>query len=246
MFTPKTEKIAKLAQEYPAVIKELERIFQGPTNLYIDYANVAHWQERLGWYFDMKRLKQFFDSFDNIQSVKIYYGTLAGNEHSEMFIRSLERRHYDVKTKPVKIMKWSIDVSSIPPDSTSILLDFINKPLLRQFKLETIEYLNERLRELNDQGIKYIETRKCNFDVEIGRDMLLDFERNHVDTFILWSGDSDFADPIAQLLSDGKNVSIFATVRRISRELAETGVHVFDVRKIKEFICENKYIEKKS
>lgn len=240
MFIPKTEKIEKLAQQYPEIIAKLEGIFIGKTNVYIDYANVSYWQNKLGWRFDIKKLKRFFDSFDNIGAVKIYYGTLDGDKRSEDLMGAFEKYKYEVKTKPVKIMRWSIDVSSIEANSPAILRDFISKPLLRKFKLETIEYLNQQLKELNDQGMKYIEVRKCNFDVEIGRDMLLDFEKNGVDTFILWSGDSDFADPISQLIDDKKNVHIFATARRISKELSETGVQMFDIKKIKEFICRNK------
>lgn len=40
------------------------------------------------------------------------------------------------------------------------------------YKIENIEYLNNIFRELNSAGVYYIEDRKCNFDVEIGRDML--------------------------------------------------------------------------
>jgi len=76
MFEPKTEKINKLAKENPIVIKQLESIFLDKTNIYIDFANVLGWEEKLGWNIDLKRLKQFLDSFDNINSVKFYYGTL--------------------------------------------------------------------------------------------------------------------------------------------------------------------------
>ena len=91
--------------------------------------------------------------------------------------------------------------------------------------------------KLNDQGKKYIEVRKCNFDVEIGRDMLLDYERNKIDNYVLWSGDSDFADPVNQLVKDGKKVVIFATSRRISLELAQTQSLKYDIQKIRNFIC---------
>ena len=97
--------------------------------------------------------------------------------------------------------------------------------------------MNGKLKELNDRGIKFIEVRKCNFDVEIGRDMLPDYENNNIENFILWSGDSDFADPVNQLLKDGKKVVIFATARRISFELGETASLKFDIQKIRDFIC---------
>lgn len=244
MFTPKTEKIERLSQEHSGVIQELEQLFQGSTNFYIDYANVVHWQRKLGWHIDVKRLKQFLDSFDSIQEVKFYYGTLQGHEHSDALMKQLTHRHYTVITKPVKIMRLSIDVSGIPENSPTILQNFIDRGLLAKFNLETIEYLNGKLKELNQQGITAIEHRKCNFDVEIGRNMLTDYDKNGIENFILWSGDSDFAEPVSQLLKDGKKVFIFATARRVSRELAATGAGIFDIKKIREFICSSREIKK--
>lgn len=139
-------------------------------------------------------------------------------------------------------MKLSIDVSGIPKNSPVILERFIKKSLLRKFSLETIEYLNTQLEELNKKGIKTIEHWKCNFDVEIGRDMLIDHQKNNIQNFILWSGDSDFEDPVRQLLKEGKFVAIFATARRVSPELASTGAYIFELWKIKDFICWNREI----
>lgn len=237
MFIPKTKRIEELAKLFPEITKELESIFNGSTNIYLDWANVIHWQERLGWHFHLKRLKQFFDSFDTIKSVKLYLGTLSGNEKSEESVIQSRSDGYDVKTKPVKLMKISIDASSVPSNSPELLKNFIKKCLLSKLNIETIEYLNDKLAELNKQGIIHIEDSKCNFDVEIGRDMLIDFERDNLDNFILWSGDSDFADPILQLIKDNKKVFLFATAREVSFELDHVGVPIFEIKKIKEFIC---------
>jgi len=128
------------------------------------------------------------------------------------------------------------------------LLDqFIKRSLLRNYQVSTIEYLNERFVEMNKNGVRFIEDRKCNFDVEIGVDMLLDCERNRAEVFVLWSGDSDFADSVEKLLDAGKKVVLFATARRISRELGDLrskGLIVFDIIKIREFICWNKELKK--
>ncbi len=151
-----------------------------------------------------------------------------------------EKCGYIVKTKPVKIMKLSIDVSSIQSNSPEILKDFIRAPLLKKLKVEAIEFLNNQLRELNQQGILSVQDLKCNFDVEIGRDMLIDYERNGIEDFVLWSGDSDFADPINQLLEDDKKVVLFSTARKIASELnklREKGLFIFDIQKIRNFIC---------
>jgi len=240
MFQPKTERIKELAQKYPKRILELERIFDRKTNVYIDFANVIRWQDKLKWHIDLKRLKQFLDSFENVKKIKFYNGKLEGDEKSLTILEEAEKYGYDVKTKSVKIMKLPIDVSSISPTSPEILKNFIRTPLLKQLKVEVIEFLNNQLKELNQQGILFVQDLKCNFDVEIGRDMLLDYEKNQVENFILWSGDSDFADPIKQLLEDGKKVVLFATARRVAselNELQEKGLFIFDIQKIRDFIC---------
>jgi len=237
MFKPKTKRIQELAKIFPDIIEELELIFSGNTNVYIDWSNVIHCQDRLEWHINLRRLKQLFDSFDTVKIIRLYTGTLEGNEKSEQSVQEATDNGYEVKTKSVKIMKMSINTSSIPINSPALLVDFVKKCLLSKLNLETIEYLNARLAEFNKQGITYIEDKKCNFDVEIGRDMLRDFDNDNLNTFILWSGDSDFADPIIQLMKDGKKVFLFATAREVSHELNEVGLPIFDIKKIKEFIC---------
>lgn len=141
-------------------------------------------------------------------------------------------------------MRLSIDVSGIPKNSPAILEKFIKPSFLRLLDLATVEFLNEKLKELNKKGVLYIEHRKCNFDVEIGRDMLIDYDRNKIQDFVLWSGDSDFADPVNQLQKDGKKVVIFATARRVAPELGKTGAQIYEIRKIKEFLCWPREIDK--
>lgn len=237
MFNPKTEKIKKLAALHPKTIKKLEQVFDKPSNVYIDFANVIHWSEKLKWHIDLKRLKQFLDSFDTIKNVRFYSGTVPGDPNSEAVIKEAQNLGYAVKTKPIKKMSLSIDVSGIAVDSTAVLQNFIKKPLLKRLSVGTIEYLNQRLSELNATGINHVEQWKCNFDVEMGRDMYLDYERNGIENYVIWSGDSDFADPVSQLIQDGKQVVIFATSGRVAPELNETGVLIYEIWKIKNFIC---------
>jgi uncharacterized LabA/DUF88 family protein len=245
MFTPKTDRIRDLAEDFPDRIQELEQIFDSQTNVYIDYANVRPWANRLGWHIDLKRLKQFLDSFNTVGAVKIYQGTLMGDAESERFVREIKSYGYDLTTKPVKIMRLSVDVSSVANDSPDILKSFVRTPLLRNMKLEAIEYLNDQLRELNKQGVRYLEDRKCNFDVEIGRDMLLD-DKGGIQNFVLWSGDSDFADPLNQLIADGRRVFVFATARKVASELnvlVRKGLYIYDIQKIRNFVCWKREIE---
>ena len=240
MFRALTPEIEALAKKYSRQTLELEALLDRKTNLYLDYANLKNWSSKLGWRVDMCKLIQLLRCFDTVNEIKVYYGTIAGNPTSERRIERFRELGYKVVTKPVKMIRLSVDVSSLSSRSaTEILRNFVAVELLKQLKIESVEYLNDRLRELNKQGIIYLEHMKCNFDVEIGRDMLLDHVMNMVEGFSLWSGDSDFADPVAQLLRDGKKAMLFATARRVSSELSELtkdGLAIYDIRKIREFI----------
>lgn len=248
MFNPKTDRIKEIAEYKKEVITQLEDIFSNKTRVYIDYANVRPWSVKLGWHVEIKRLKQFLDSFDTIDAVNFYNGYLEGNERSEKEKNEAEYNKYFLRTKPVKKIKLSIDASSILPDSTVLINQFIPRSLLKKYEITTIEYLNERFMDMNKKGEYFIEDMKCNFDVEIGVDMLLDCERNNAETFILWSGDSDFADSIEKLMSAGKKVVLFATAHKVSRELSalvSNGLMIFDIQKIRDFICWKKELERK-
>jgi len=239
MFKPKTPIIQNLAQQQPKVIEQLENLLTGRCAVYIDYANVRSWSKRLGWEIDLKRLYQFLKSFDNIQKVSFYFGMLSDDERSAKFIKTVKRFGYRVRTKPVKVMRIPIDVSSISPESPDILKQCIHRALLQKLDIQTIEYLNTKLGELNKNGIDSLEEWKCNFDVEIAMDMTVDYERNGIDCFGLWSGDSDFHDLINELLNNRKKVILFATARRIAFELNElrlNGLIIFDIAKLRNFL----------
>lgn len=240
MFTPKTEKIENIVKDNQEAINKLADIFNVNTRVYIDYANVRPWSNKLGWHIDLRRLKQFLDSFDKIEAINFYNGYLEGDERSEKEKRETENCKYILRAKPVKILRFPIVASSVPADSTSLLKQFIRRALLKKYEIETIEYLNECFKDMNKKGEFFIEDMKCNFDVEIGVDMLLDCERNNAKTFVLWSGDSDFADPLEKLIKSGRKAVLFATAGRISKELNELkaiGLEIFDIFDIKEFIC---------
>jgi len=72
---------------------------------------------------------------------------------------------------------------------------------------------------------------KCNFDVEITTDILL--EKYSLDEMILFSGDSDFSYLIDKLKSMGKKVIVFSSKKTLSWELklkASEIVYLEDIR----------------
>ncbi|MCF7906607.1 NYN domain-containing protein [Patescibacteria group bacterium] len=247
MFIPKTEKIEKIYNKSPDKVNNFDHLINKNTILYIDYANVKNWKLKKSWHIDIKRLKQFLNCFDNVEKINLYYGSLIGDKKSELEIKKIKKFGYNLITKNVKIMRHSIDVSSISMDSTILISQFIRKNLILHLNKKEIIYLNKIFYRLNKLGKMYIEDRKCNFDVEIGRDMLIDFTKNNIKSFVLFSGDSDFADPINQLLKDGKNIILICTYHCVAKELNQLrkkGLIIFDINNIKNFICRNKEIDK--
>ena len=245
MFTPKTDKIRALATLHPDVITKLEAIFNQPTAVYIDYANVRPWSTKLGWHIELKRLKQFLDSFDTIKSVNLYNGYLKNDPDASKEIADLKRFGYILTTKSVKIMRLKIDARKILLTSTELLRQFVSSALLRKYPPSTVKYLNKCFLDMNRRGEYFIEDRKCNFNVEIAVDMLLESKNGIVKNYVLWSGDSDFYDPLRRILKTGNKAVVFATAGRVSAELNELkkeGLSIFDIFDIKNFSCWRKEI----
>jgi len=218
-------------------INELKSWLDGKTHIYIDYANVRAKCERKGWALDFAKLDDLFRTLEKVKCATIYFGKIVGNRDSEGFHAMLKGFRFKIETKPVKFMRLSIDVSGIPKDSPNVIKNFVEPCLLRKLKVEAIEYLNSQLRELNETGIKNIEMMKCNFDVEIARDMLLDYEVRDVETFCLWSGDSDFASPILHLLNAKKRVIVISDgISPELNDLKPDGLRIFDIKKLKDII----------
>ncbi len=218
-------------------LRELGGLFGGDTHVYIDYANVRNCCSRLGWSIDLRKLKTVLDSTGKVKSVRFYFGTIVGDKGSEGFVARARKEGFEVQTKPVKFMNLSIDVSSITLQSPDILQGFMNETFIRSLKVEAIEYLNQQLAELNKQGKYSLPHMKCNFDVEIATDMRLDHALNRAQTYCLWSGDSDFAHPILQLLSGGRKVIVVS--KGIATELNDlkgSGMVYYDIRKLKGLI----------
>lgn len=236
-FIPKTDRLNKLSQLFPNEIKKLETFFNKPTIIYVDFANVIPWRNRLGWNVDIKRLKQLFDSFPNIKKVRFYYGELKGDLHSQTILSEARNHGYEVTTKPVKIIKQSIDVTSINMQSPDLLRQFISKPLLDKLSVQDIEYLNNRLKDLNTTRVYELFDRKCNFDVEIRGHIEDDSKEKGIENFVLWSGDCDFEEPIRKLKSLKKNVTVFCVRGHLAKELAFAGAYIYLVYPLRNYIC---------
>ena len=218
-------------------LQELANLFTGNTHVYLDYANVRSCCSRLGWEIDLRKLMDLLKATGKVKSTRFYFGTILGDKRSEGFTARARKEGFEVQTKPVKFIKLSIDASSVPLQSTSILKSFLSETLIRSLKVEAIEYLNTQLAELNKQGTLFLSMMKCNFDVEIATDIRLDHALDKAQTYCLWSGDSDFAHPLSLLLSEGRNVVVVS--KGVATEISELkgdGMIYYDIRKLRELI----------
>jgi uncharacterized LabA/DUF88 family protein len=218
---------------------EISGLFVGDTHVYIDYANIRKACLRLGWRVNLKKLKQMLDATGKVKNVGFYFGTLVGDKGSQGFMARARKEGFAVVTKPVKCMNLSINASSTSIQSPDILRNFISETLIRSLKVEAIQYLNQQLLDLNKLGTLSLEERKCNFDVEIASDMRIDHALGRAQTYCLWSGDSDFAHPILQLLEAGRDVVVISGgVATELNDLRPYGLVIHDIRKLRSLISD--------
>jgi len=255
IFEPKTDRIVGLYKDESNKkhISDFLSYFgeNDKVGVYVDYGNVRPWADRkIKWHIDVKRLGQFFKSFEKINKKRFYYGCVKGDFTSELTLKKAEQ-FFDVSEKEVKIIKVKIDVTGLKDNhDTSLLKSFIRKSFLKKMSIEDVEYLNNILRKLNKEGVLYFEDKKCNFDVEMGVDMLLDHEKEDVSTFILMTHDSDFIDPVKRLIEKGANVVMLCPMRGLASEFYELqtknnngSFRIFEITKFRQFLCKTDELE---
>lgn len=203
----------KVIRERLDIGEEFGRIF-----VFIDFSNVNKWFENdtqdwndrplasdecLG--IDIDKLKSFSDTIG--EKVRLYYGEDPMNAGSCKFTDAL-RIVFDgrnVVTKDLQKIKHYLALEE-----------------------EGVKYEKQ-----DGDGKKFVEIRKCNFDVEIAVDAIKMME--HYDTFCLFSGDADFAYLNSFLRKKGKKIIIFKG-GYITTKLRNTADLVLNAQQIKKDI----------
>ena len=174
---------------------------------YLDLANMFHWEEVLKWQFRIEDVIRQLNNIKSIKEVKVYYGF---NERSPEISRQLHTRTRKtgaiLRTKSVKFIRKAID--------EALLFKRITRTLFDNNLNSEIEMIVQKLRELIGN---YIEEPKCNFDVEIALDMMDDAEK--ISGILLFSGDSDLAEPLQRLKIKGKKIYIIGVRGMTAGEL---------------------------
>ncbi|MDD2732104.1 MAG: NYN domain-containing protein [Candidatus Pacebacteria bacterium] len=94
--------------------------------------------------------------------------------------------------------------------------------------------ITKPLKVIKTEDIERGDIRKANFDVEIAIDAMEMI--NKFDTFVLFSGDSDFDYLLKKIRGKNKNVLVISSKHHISKELIENSDKYIDIKKLKNLI----------
>lgn len=188
-------------------MKEEEKILKlnGKTLAVIDWANVYGWTKKLKWQVDPQRLFDFLKSYPDIFDIRFYFGVEKGNEKSEKFQEEVVNIGYNSVSKEVKWVPVILEQSHF-------------KDILKELK-EAFQNWQEphsasgassitllHIQELNKILNQPLRRRKCDFDVEITKDILTNVD--NFDTLILFSGDGDYKAIVEYLLDNRKKAIV--------------------------------------
>ena len=204
----------------------------GKTLVIIDWANVYGWfsnpssKTYLGWEVDPKKLFAYLKSYSNITDINFYFGVESNKPKSVIFEKEIKSIGYSHKSKEVKWVPASLDTShfkSLLKELISVLNGIKNTNFNITKKLhdsayslteeldEELKKLNIRIDELKNYLLEPVMRRKCDFDVEIARDVF-NFS-NDFENLILFSGDGDYVALVEDLIltKNKKVIVVFAS-----------------------------------
>ena len=166
--------------------------------------------------------------------VKVYIdgaNVFYAQKDNGFFIDWRKMTEYLKKDNDVLEVRYYIGVKKEDEKMTSYLkyLDAIHFVVM----IKPLKVIKIKKDHLMSQLHNYKEIYKCNFDVEMTADILLD--RTSIDKVILFSGDSDFNYLIEKLFTLGKKVDIYSSRKMLSWELKLSGARYYfleDLRKL--------------
>lgn len=201
----------------------------GKIFVFIDFSNVNKWFEndRQDWNnrplrnneilnIDIKKLKDFSEVLG--EKIKIYYGENPLNNGSCKFT----------------------DLLRIFFGKRNVVTKNIQK--IKHYLYSDNNGFNVEYEKTDHEGKRFIEIRKCNFDVEIAVDAVK--MMSYYDTFCIFSGDSDFIYLNNFLKQKGKKI-IIVKGGYITSELRETADIVINAQQIKKDITKVDIIKNK-
>lgn len=173
----------------------------------IDYANLKSAAQHLNKHTDLNVLYSYLRSLSYVSKISIYYGTDTNNPASLKFINWLRVAGYEVITKDVKYIKLNL---------RDTIYNSRTRQALSKLHADVLEQLDNNIAEIEKGGF-VLEQAKCNMDIEIALDMFSSLDT--YDSFILFSGDSDFENILKIARSQGKHTTIVSLRKFTSGEV---------------------------
>ncbi len=180
-------------------MKPFEFHLRGKTLVLVDWANVYGWSKKMKWEIDPQKLFHFFERMEEVDRSVFFFGR-DKHEKSVDFLKEIQKTGFKVVSKPVKKIPIFIDDSHFWKKLSKAIKD---PNILAVLKKEPV------LR------------RKCDFDTEITKEILINLE--NYDTFILFSGDGDFACVIAEILKAKKRIFVVSEFGSLGKEIQQLG-----------------------
>lgn len=171
---------------------------KGRLSIFIDASNVFFISKKLHVQIDYAKVVQFFRTFDPQAKVYFFTAYQDGYEKQMEYLASLEAAGITVIKKPLK---------------------FISTPGKKKYptpRKKKNNENNESKEEMVEEGFY-----KGNMDVELAMDAIR--MMSQYDTFLLFSGDSDFFALLTYLKEHDKNVVVVSHPGFVAEELTSVG-----------------------
>ena len=199
------------------MIEEKFRLrLKGKTCVFVDWANVYGWTNRLNREVDPRKLYQYLETYKEIKDIRFYYG-LDKHPKSKQFLGKIKQIGFSVVSKEVKYIPVSIDTSHFRHIAKEIKVSLDNAKNVETKEMEKI------LQILNRKILR----RKCDFDMEIALDCFENLEKYA--SFVFFSGDGDFATLYKRLIAAKNQVIVVYAPGHIGREIWEIQKGLFKV-----------------
>lgn len=206
----------------------IDKIFKlkGKTLVIIDWANVFGWVEKTKWEIDPKKLFKYLKNYPEVKDIRFYFGIETDNKKSIAFQKKIKQIGYTLISKQVKWVPVSLDKAHFKI--------FLNKLIEIADGLEKSDAtIAKRLKKLPRIPIY---RRKCDFDCEIAIDVMKNVD--NFDSFILFSGDGDYAVLMEEIIRNRKQAIVVALKNTMGREYSfiKRGVYICNIKRLKNFV----------
>lgn len=194
-------------------------LYNKPTLVIVDWYNIWNQYNDI----DLKLFFNYLKNYSEIYQIRFYNGLIKEKIWSQKILNDAQNIGYEVVSKISKLQPIDIreanhfesilksldivfeDIKSTNSDISNTLYD--HKDSIDSTKFDLFSDVDSKLKSVDQNIINFKEEskkpllkRKCDFDAEIARDMILEVDK--YENLILFSGDGDFASTVKYLVEE--------------------------------------------